>query len=142
MNFIFFWNSNSNSFLHFKLSDFHSYFELNQRSASKIELFLSKNPHFWISLPFEIQTVIDFCISNCQIFILTLNWIKYLHLKFSCFSLLSKNPCFWITSSFESQTIIAFGISNCQSFILTLNWTKDLHLKFICFCLLSLKPRF
>ena len=86
--------------------------------------------------------IIAFDILNCQIFILTLNWIKDLYLKFVCFRLLSKNPHFWISFSFEIQTVIAFGISNCQIFILTLNWNKDLHLKFSCFCLLSLNPRF
>ena len=112
LNFIFLLNSNSNSFWHLKLSGIHPYFELNKRSASKIHLFLNWTKELFLStvieatflkiFSFKIHTVVGFDILNCQVFILTLNWTKDLHLKLSCFCLLSKNPCFWNSSSFET----------------------------------------
>ena len=118
LNFMFLWKSNSNSFWHFKLSDFHPYFKLNKRSASKIHLFLStvSEAMFLNIFSFKIHTVVCFDILNCQVFILTLNWTKDLHLKLSCLCLLSKNPHFWISFTFEIQTVIAFGISNLTDF--------------------------
>ena len=95
MNFILLWNSNSNSFWHFKLF----------KPALK--------PCFLNVFSFKIHMVVGFDILNHQVFILTLKWTKDLHLIFSFFCLL-KNPRFWISFSLESQTVITFCISNCK----------------------------
>ena len=69
-------------------------FELNQWSASKIQLFLSNTSvaTFLEENSFQIDTGIAFYISKKNNFHVTLNWNNDLNLKFSCFCTSSLTP--------------------------------------------------